>query len=812
MKNMEKHCFHCGLSVPHDFNLTIHIDNRDEPVCCAGCQAVAQGIIDAGLARYYTQRTADAPKSELPPQEILDQLKLYDLPEMQADFVHSQGNLKEAVLLLSGITCAACVWLIEQRLLRQKGIAKVELNYSNHRARIAWDENQVQLSDILLIIRQTGYEAYPYNADNAKQHADLERKRSLTRLWVAGLSMMQVMMYAVPTYIFGDIEPQFLWLLHWASMVLTLPVVLYSALPFYRGALRDLKNRRVGMDTPIALAVLLSFIASAIALLRREMDGVFFDSISMFVFLLLFGRHLEQSARRKANDATERLMKLVPSFCHLMPNYPNEQNIQEAAVVQVKPDDILLVKPGEVIPVDGVVLSGESAADESMLTGESMPIAKQTGNSVTAGTHNIDSPLIIQTRAVGDATRLGSIVRMLDSAMANKPKLAQLADRYASWFVAALLIVAVLVFGFWTIHANANRALWVTVSLLVITCPCALSLATPAALTAAAGNLASSGILVRNGQAIETLGQVSDIIFDKTGTLTVGTPAVVQIILSGSLNEVEIANIINALEQHSEHPIAHALMQHFAHQANKTLTAENIINTVGQGIAATIDGTIWKVGNTDFVAQIAGKTPENIQKITHGTIVALGNQTGFQAAFVLNDQIKDTALDTINLLKNMGFHLHLLSGDNTAAVKNTAQTLGIDHFIAQASPEEKLAFVESLQRSGKKTLMIGDGVNDAPVLAQADVSIAMSQGADVSRNGSDIIITNQQLTAIHTAANLARRTRRIIHQNIIWALSYNAIAIPIAASGHAKPAIAALGMALSSLLVVSNALRLLKKQ
>ena len=810
---MEKHCFHCGLSVPHDFNLTIHIDDRDEPVCCAGCQAVAQGIIDAGLARYYTQRTADAPKSELPPQEILDQLKLYDLPEMQADFVRQTAqHEKEAVLLLSGITCAACVWLIEQRLLRQKGVAKVELNYSNHRARIAWDEDQVQLSDILLIIRQTGYEAYPYNTDNAKQHADLERKRSLTRLWVAGLSMMQVMMYAVPTYIFGDIEPQFLWLLHWASMVLTLPVVLYSALPFYRGALRDLKNRRVGMDTPIALAVVLSFIASAIALLRREMDGVFFDSISMFVFLLLFGRHLEQSARRKANDAAERLLKLVPSFCHLLPNYPANQNIQEAAVVQIKADDTLLVKAGEVIPVDGVVLSGISGVDESMLTGESLPISKNQGDKVTAGTLNIDSPLIIQTHAVGDTTRLGSIVRMLDTAMANKPKLAQLADRYASWFVGALLIVAVLVFAFWSLYDSPNRALWVTVSLLVITCPCALSLATPAALTAAAGNLASSGILVRNGQAIETLGQISDIIFDKTGTLTLGTPAVVQTIFSGSLNETEIANIINALEQQSEHPVALALLKKYQPIVSQNLIADNLINTVGHGISANINSTIWRVGNVDFVSEIAGQVPDNIQQLNNGTIIALGNQTGFQAAFVLNDSIKDTAFDTISQLKTMGYNIHLLSGDNLSAVTQTANTLGIDHFIAQASPEEKLAFVESLQRSGKKTLMIGDGVNDAPVLARADVSIAMSAGADVSREGSDIVVTNQNLNAIHNAVRLSAKTKQIIQQNIIWALSYNAIAIPIAATGHAKPAIAALGMALSSLLVVSNALRLLKKK
>ncbi|MBQ9723960.1 MAG: HAD-IC family P-type ATPase, partial [Neisseriaceae bacterium] len=280
----------------------------------------------------------------------------------------------------------------------------------------------------------------------------------------------------------------------------------------------------------------------------------------------------------------------------------------------------------------------------------------------------------------------------------------------------------------------------------------------------------------------------------------------------GSLKENEIANIINALEQKSEHPVALALLKKYQPIVSQNLIADNLINTVGHGISANINGTIWRVGNVDFVSQIAGQVPDNIQQLNNGTIIALGNRTGFQAAFVLNDSIKDTAFDTISQLKTMGYNIHLLSGDNLSAVTQTANTLGIDHFIAQASPEEKLAFVESLQRNGKKTLMIGDGVNDAPVLARADVSIAMSAGADVSREGSDIVVTNQNLNAIHNAVRLSAKTKQIIHQNIIWALSYNAIAIPIAATGHAKPAIAALGMALSSLLVVSNALRLLKKK
>lgn len=809
----KKTCFHCGLPVPESVDLHIHYQHRDEPACCAGCQAVAQSIIDSGLGQYYEQRTAQALQAVLPPQEVLNQIKLYDLPEVQADFVEATSeNEREALLMLSGITCAACVWLIEQQLLHLPGIVRVDLNYSTHRARVAWDNTRVCLSDILLCIRQSGYEALPYDAMRHEATAQKERKQAIFRLWVAGLSMMQVMMYAVPTYLFGDIEAEFLYLLHWTGMILTLPVVLYSAIPFYQGAWRDIKNRTVGMDVPIALAVLLAFSASTVALLHRASEGIFFDSISMFVFLLLGGRYLEHIARRKAADATERLVKLVPAFCHRLPEYPHTSTQEEAVVAKLQINDVILVKAGEIIVADGTVLEGESEVNEAMLTGESLPQAKMAGSHVTAGTNNVDSPLLIQVSGVGNNTRLGGIVRLLDTALSQKPHIARLADRYASWFVAALLILAICVFAFWSWHDNANRALWITVSLLVITCPCALSLATPAALAAATGNLTAKGLLVGSAHSLEGLAKVDQVILDKTGTLTEGQLAVEQAIFTPThtpSTQQEILNITCALEAQSEHPIAVALRRHY-HQA-QTIDLKNILNRVGQGVSAqTADGQIWRIGRISHVAEIAGNPPIWLPENHIGTLVAVGNQHGFQAAFCLNDTIKDSAMDAVAQLKQLGLHTHLLSGDNRAVSQKVADTLQIEQVCAEASPEEKLAYVSQLQRNGHCVLMVGDGVNDAPVLAQADVSVAMDSGADVSREGSDMVMMNRQLSLLPQAVQVGRKTRRIIQENLLWALAYNAVAVPIAATGHATPAVAALGMACSSLLVVLNALRLLR--
>ncbi len=811
----ESTCFHCGLDVPPDFDFPIYLDGASHATCCAGCQAVAQGIIDAGLGHYYTQRTAEAERAALPPPELLAQLKLYDLPDVQAGFVETRSeHEREAVLMLSGITCAACVWLIEQQLLRLKGVLRVELNYSTQRARVAWDNSQLPLSDILLKIQQTGYQAHPYDAMRHEAQTQKERKQALVRLWVAGLSMMQVMMYAVPVYLAkdGEIEPQYLWLLHWTSMVLTLPVMLYSAVPFYQGALRDWRNKRVGMDTPVAIAIVLAFCASAYALFTRAAHGVYFDSISMFVFLLLGGRYLEQMARRKAGDATERLVKLVPAFCHRLPDYPQTDTVTEAVVAQIRPGEVLLVKPGEVIPVDGRVRDGHSEVNEAMLTGESVPVAKVSGSHVVAGTLNLHSPLYIETEQVGAQTRLSSIVRLLDTALSQKPKMAELADRYASWFVAGLLLVALLTFAAWTWRADAQTALWITVSLLVITCPCALSLATPAALAAATGQLAGKGLLISRGHALEALAQVTDVVFDKTGTLTQGRLQLAQVQVLGTYTEAQVLAVARAMEAHSEHPIARAFADLPPGDTAAPVVSQ-VVNTVGQGIAARMDGELWYIGRVAFVAKIAGTVPEALQQGStnqNASLVALGNAHGFQAAFYLQDTVKPEAAAVVADLQRQGVRLHLLSGDHAAAVKALAQQLAMDEAQAQATPEDKLATVRALQQQGRRVLMVGDGINDAPVLAQADVSVAVAGGADVAREGSDMVLLHDDLQLLPHALATARKTRRIIQENLVWALLYNLIAVPLAALGLVTPWVAALGMASSSLLVLLNALRLLR--
>ncbi|EEZ75984.1 copper-exporting ATPase [Neisseria lactamica ATCC 23970] len=597
---------------------------------------------------------------------------------------------------------------------------------------------------------------------------------------------------------------------------MVLPVVFYCAVPFYQGALRDLKNRRAGMDTPIAAAIIMTFAAGIYSLATNAGQGMYFESIAMLLFFLLGGRFMEHIARRKAGDAAERLVKLIPAFCHRMPGYPAVQDVREAAVVKLQAGDVVLVKPGETIPVDGTVLEGASTVDESMLTGESLPVSKMPSEKVTAGTLNTQSPLIIRTDRTGGGTRLSHIVRLLDRALAQKPRTAELAEQYASSFIFGELLLAVPVFIGWTLYADAHTALWITVALLVITCPCALSLATPTALAASTGTLAREGILIGGKQAIETLAQTTDIIFDKTGTLTRGNPAVSGISLLGGTDKAFALAVAQALEQHSEHPLARAILNcRVSGGSVPDIAVKQRLNRIGEGVGAqlTVNGEtqVWALGRADYVAEIAGKPPQDGQASESGSAVYLGSQSGFQAVFYLTDPLKDSAAEAVRQLAGKNLTLHILSGDRETAVAETARALGIAHYRAQAMPEDKLEYVKALQKEGKKVLMIGDGINDAPVLAQADVSAAAAGGTDIARDGADIVLLNEDLRTVAHLLDQARRTRHIIRQNLIWAGAYNIIAVPLAVLGYVQPWIAALGMSFSSLAVLGNALRLHKR-
>ncbi|WP_434627282.1 heavy metal translocating P-type ATPase [Chromobacterium sp. CV08] len=807
---MSENCFHCGLPVPPGVRFPIHYRQREEAACCAGCQAVATTIIDAGLSDYYQHRTEGAARAEALPQALLEQIRLYDSDELQQSFVHhADGQTREAALMLEGISCAACIWLNEQQLRRLPGVLAVDINYSTQRARVRWDNDRIRLSAILEAVAAIGYRAHPYDAERQERLLQKERKQALTRLWVAGLSMMQVMMYAVPVYLApdGDIAPDMLWLLHWAGLILTLPVLLYSALPFYRNTWRDLKTGRVGMDTPVAIGIVTAFGASFWALINQYQHGIYFDSVSMFVFLLLGGRYLEGVARRKAGAASESLVKLVPAFAHKLDGWPDSRDSREATVASLRAGDVILLKPGETVPADGVVLDGASAGDESLLTGESRPVPKRAGDALIAGSVNTASPLVMRVERVGQATRLAGIIRLLDQALAEKPRLARLADRFASWFVALLLAAAAASYLAWH-FMDPDRALWIMVAVLVISCPCALSLATPAALTAASGRLASLGMLTARGHALETLARATDAVFDKTGTLTDGRMRILDV--RGELGREAALAIAAALERGSEHPLARAISAAAAGLALPPTEAP--INQPGHGVAARINGREWRLGSAPFISAWLG-SPQQDDADWHpgGTQVLLADAGGVRARFAIGDAGRDDAAELVGRLRAQGLTVRLLSGDGEQAVSALAGRLGIEHWRARATPEDKLDFVRALQADGRRVLMVGDGVNDAPVLARADVSIAMGGGTDLARANGDMVLIGERLGPIGDAVDVSRLALTVIRQNLSWAAGYNVVALPLAISGHVTPWLASLGMALSSLLVVGNALRLTKR-
>ncbi len=793
-----------------DAAFTIQYRKQLHPACCAGCQAVAQTIIDSGLGDYYNHRTATSGQAEPLPDELLQQLRLYDNEELQRSFVHQEtGEIREASLILEGITCAACVWLNEHHLQRLPGVVSVEINYTSHRARVRWDNSRIQLSQILEGVAAIGYRAHPYDASRQEALQARERKQAINRLWAAGLSMMQVMMYAVPVYLAGngEIDRDFLWLLHWASFLLTLPVVLYSCVPFYQGTWRDLKRGRVGMDTPVTLGVLTAFIASTWALLTRVEHGIYFDSVSMFVFLLLGGRYLEGVARRKAGEATESLVKLLPAFAHQLPAWPDSRSV-EIPVSTLTPGMLLVIRPGETIPADALVIDGDSHVNEALLTGEGHPIAKHIDSPLIAGSINLDSPLIARVTECGQSTRLAGIVRLLDQALAEKPRLARIADRFAGWFVALLILMAIGSYVVWHM-IDPSRALWIMVAVLVISCPCALSLATPAALTAASGHLARLGVLITRGHTLETLARVTDVVFDKTGTLTTGKMTLLeQLTLNGNDPQRSLATAVT-LEAGSSHPIAEALR---AASTGATLKVAELSGIPGMGQEGIIDGKRWRLGRADFVMALSGQPlPDYAGRHPAASRILLGNETGAVASFAIGDALREDSRATMEALRQRGLTLHMLSGDGEEAVQAIAGQSGIDTWRARATPEDKLAYVEDLQQGGARVLMIGDGINDAPVLARANVSLAMGGGTDVARASGDMVLINDQLALIANAIDLAKRTLTVIRQNLWWALAYNLIALPLAVAGHVTPWVASLGMASSSLLVVSNALRLIKR-
>ncbi len=807
---MKSPCYHCGLPIAPGIDLSLEIAGQRQPMCCNGCLAVAESIVGNGLGDYYRHRDAmpESPREAMP--ALLKDLALFDHPEVQKPFVRQAGeHEREAALILEGITCAACVWLNESYIARQPGVISVNINYATRRAQVRWDERQIHLSQILEAVASIGYRAHPYDVARSEQLAQKERRAALWRVFVAGFGMMQVMMYALPAYIAteGSMTLDIVQLMRWASLALTLPVVTYSAAPFFVNAWRDIRLSRVGMDVPVAIGVGAAFLASLWATFTAS-GAVYYDSVTMFIFLLLGGRYFEMMARQQAVRNVETLARAVPAVAERLSRYPASET-ETVAAAELLSGDVIMVRPGAAIPADGKVINGESHADESLLTGESRPVAKHIGSEVIGGSNNMDGPILVRVTRVGEQTRLAAIRRLMDQAANDKPQLVRMADRIAARFVSALLVLAVATAVVWY-FIDPTRALWVFVSVLVVSCPCALSLATPAAMTVAAGAFSRRGLLVARGHAIETLAKATHLMFDKTGTLTLGRVRLIEVLPCGDYRSDQVRDMAAALELGSSHPVAQALMQGVG---NTVFEVQQLRSHTGSGVEAMVDGTNVRLGNGAFAAALHGQPmPQAVRdwEAAGATVVAMADARGWIGFFRLADTIRPDAAATVAKLKMFGLTLGMLSGDSSNAAQRVASEIGVDEATGGLSPEAKRQHLKALQQQGAVVAMIGDGVNDAPVLAQAQVSIAMDSGADLSRTQADIVLLGEALLPLADGVRMARRTLAIVRQNLIWAFVYNLTAIPLAMGGWVTPWMAGIGMSASSLLVVLNALRLQK--
>ena len=801
-------CFHCGLPVPAQGGRRALLDGQWREFCCPGCEAVATVILEQGLGDYYRVR-ASLPARPEDGATTRDDLSVYDNPDVQATFVRmGPDSEREASLMLEGIRCSACVWLNEETLRRLPGILEVDINYATHRARVRWDDARVGLSRILEAIAAIGYRGYPYEAKRIDLVQQSERRGALWRLFVAGFGMMQVMMYAVPVYLAdeGTMTPDIERLMRWASLILTAPVVFYSAQPFFRGAWRDLRLRMLGMDVPVALGVAVAFGASVWATLTGAGE-VYFDSVTMFVFLLLAGRYLELRARHRAAGAIQYLARLQPEFAERLTAYPGSLESESVPVAALRAGEFVLVKPGAAVPADGVVAEGAGEVSEAILTGESRPVAKPKGATVLGGAVNVGSPLVVRVERVGQETMLAAIIRLVERAAGEKQRMVELADRAAHWFVLGILLVAAATALGW-LAFDPHRALWITVSVLVVTCPCALSLATPVALTVATGELARNGFVVTRGHTVEALARATDVVFDKTGTLTTGEMRVAGIESLGTTPETDSLAIAASLEQGSEHPIAKALLGAARDRGLTLAPVQEIVTAPGAGVEAIVAGNTYRLGRLPFVSgrQVSGASVSADDR--EHTVVWLGDERDVVARFAVGDTLRADARAAVATLEAGGKRVHLVSGDAAPVVDATAARLGVRNVEAEASPDRKREYVIALQAQGARVIMVGDGVNDAPVLAQADVSVAMSSGAYLAQAQADAVLLTGKVEDLAATVRYAARTLAIIRQNLVWALGYNVIAIPLAVAGLVTPWLAGIGMSVSSLVVVANALRL----
>lgn len=913
-------CFHCGEPVPEP-PFTAEVLGESRLMCCMGCQLAAESIVEAGLEQYYLDRSEINRTASMPTE--LERLRAYDHEDIQAQFVYAADGKSVAELSVSNLRCAACTWLIETRLYELPGVDKCQVNLTNQRMRVVWEEDKLPISDILATINQIGYDAKPYRQDTHEAMLARNNKQMMIRLGIAALGAMQAMMFAVGMY-FGKYSSYSGMLieqrdfLRWVSLFVSVPVFFYCAVPFFASAWSAIKIRQVNMDVPVSIALIVTFFASLYATVSGHGE-TYYDSVSMFVFFLLAGRYIEHNARLKAANMANDLVVVEPTLVQRIgfesqlvqqidqANQTTQQSVEQkiesaehplvltetqqqrlaelGALIHsakrskqseqaqleshsaVRADhikdsttlndsemvtastlsigDVIMIEAGSEVVADGILCSDTATVSQSLLTGESLLIVKHRGDRVIGGSQNDSQPFVMIVTALPENSQIALIDRLMNRALSEKPKVAEQADKWARWFVARILVLAVVVFVAWY-FVDPSQALWATVAVLVATCPCALSLATPIALTVSTNRLASYGFLTTRGHTIQTLAEITHVAFDKTGTLTYGKPNLLYIdaLTAQKSDKDDLLAIAAALEVGSRHPIATALLD-AAYQLHLPAVSELTHHTAG-GVEAVVNdiggGYKYRLGHVDFALNntlnsasngkgsslTAAENPANkvslqLQKHKASTAVMLTrcapniNTVGSEstaevwepvALYYFNDSVREGVAEMIAGLQAQNIETVILTGDPSEHAQTVAKELGVDQVHFGLSPSDKVNHIKQLQQQGHVVMMVGDGINDAPVLAAANISTAIAGAADLAQVSSDSVILNGKVSAVYDAKRVADKAQHIIKQNLRWALTYNTVVLLPAAFGYVPPWLAAIGMSVSSLVVVLNALRL----
>lgn len=791
-------CIHCDLPIPPADLVIDEIDGKELHFCCRGCQGVYRIINGAGLNNFYQRR--DWTEQGVPPGVFEAE---FDETLLANHVITHSDDSAEISLIIEGIRCASCVWLLEKLLNKESGIDTILVNYGTHRAQIRFNPLEISPVKIFSTISRLGYLPHPFTSGAAHQAAAREQRSLLIRFGTAAFLSMQVMGFSFALYggYFHGIEPGIRQMIQYIAAAVTTPVVFYSGWPFLAGAWRSLMNRAPSMDLLIALGVLSAYSYSLFTLIVG--GEVYFDTAAMIITLLLLGRLFESSARNRSISGIDKLLHLAPDSANLI----DGEDLRTVASTSLTPGDLILVRPGERIPVDCRIQLGASELDESTITGEPMPMLRKQGDSVSAGTLNLSTSIRLIVDRVAAESFVARMARMVEEAQNRKAPIQSLADSVATLFVPFVTLIAIGTWIFWFFSSVPHtEALLNAVAVLIVACPCALGLATPTAVLVASGNAATRGLLFRGGDILELTARINLVAFDKTGTLTLGKPTVEQTVLAPGQSEEELLRLASLVEGGSSHPISISIIAKAKASGILPGTAESVDTVPGRGLRMACMNEEVLVGSRVFLTENGVKIPAVESGSLTEVHVSLGSS--WLGTFLIQDPLRDETILTVKKLQQLGLQTVLLTGDRLETARQVCAKLAIVNYRSNLSPADKAAWIDEQQQAGQKVMMVGDGVNDAPALSTADVGCTMAGGTDIALETSDLVLTRPELGRLFEAIFIARKTLQVIKQNLFWAFSYNIVAIPLAASGMLAPVWAAAAMASSSVLVVSNSLRL----